>query len=103
LRPTSPTATAAPRPSAFLAGQLDPDHNRVTVELLDGLRRFDHPTLLIWATEDPHFGPEWGERLPRDIPGAIRLERLPNSGHLLMEERPDQVAALLRDFLLADE
>jgi pimeloyl-ACP methyl ester carboxylesterase len=87
----------------FLAGQLDSDHNRVTVELLDGLRRFDHPTLLIWATEDPHFGPEWGERLLRDIPGAIRLERLPNTGHLLMEERPDQVAALLRDFLLADE
>jgi pimeloyl-ACP methyl ester carboxylesterase len=41
----------------FLAGQLDPEHNRTTLELLDGLRRFDHPTLLLWATEDPHFGP----------------------------------------------
>jgi len=86
----------------FLAGQLDPDHNRVTLELLDGLRRFDHPTLLIWATEDPHFGPQWGERLLRDIPGATRLERLPNTGHLLMEEQPATVAALIRDFLLAD-
>jgi pimeloyl-ACP methyl ester carboxylesterase len=86
----------------FLAGQLDPDHNRVTLQLLDGLRRFDHPTLLIWATEDPHFGPQWGERLLRDIPGATRLERLPNTGHLLMEEQPATVAALIRDFLLAD-
>jgi pimeloyl-ACP methyl ester carboxylesterase len=85
----------------FLAGQLDPDHNRTTLELLDGLRLFDHPTLLIWATEDPHFGPQWGERLLRDIPGATRLERLPGTGHLLMEERPDTVAALIRDFLLA--
>ena len=86
----------------FLAGQLDPDHNRVTLELLQGLRRFDHPTLLIWATEDPHFGPQWGERLVRDIPGAIRLTRLPDTGHLLMEERPEEVAALVRDFLASD-
>jgi pimeloyl-ACP methyl ester carboxylesterase len=85
----------------FLAGQLDPDHNRVTLDLLDGLRRFDHPTLLIWATEDPHFGPQWGERLLSDIPGATRLERL-RTGHLLMEEQPDTVAALIRHFLLAD-
>jgi pimeloyl-ACP methyl ester carboxylesterase len=83
----------------FLAGQLDADHNRITLELLDGLRRFDHPTLLIWATEDPHFGPQWGERLLRDIPGAIRLERLHDTGHLLMEERPDTIAALIHDFL----
>lgn len=86
----------------FLAGQLDPDHNRVTLQLLDGLRRFDHPTLLIWATDDPHFGPQWGERLLRDIPGATRLEHLPNTGHLLMEEQPETVAALIHDFLLAD-
>jgi pimeloyl-ACP methyl ester carboxylesterase len=86
----------------FLAGQLDPDHNRITLQLLDGLRRFGHPTLLIWASDDPHFGPEWGERLLRDIPGATRLELLPDTGHLLMEERPETVAALIRDFLLAD-
>jgi pimeloyl-ACP methyl ester carboxylesterase len=86
----------------FLAGQLDPAHNRVTLELLDGLRRFDHPTLLIWATEDPHFGPQWGQRLLRDIPGATGLERLPDTGHLLMEERPDTIAALIREFLQAD-
>jgi len=86
----------------FLAGQLDPDHNHVTLELVGGLRRFDHPTLLIWATDDPHFGPQWGERLLRDIPGATRLERLPDTGHLLMEERPDTLAALVRDFLVSD-
>jgi pimeloyl-ACP methyl ester carboxylesterase len=85
----------------FLAGQLDPAHNRITLELLDGLRNFDHPTLLIWATDDPHFGPQWGERLLRDIPGATRLERLTKTGHLLMEERPDTVAALIRDFLVS--
>jgi pimeloyl-ACP methyl ester carboxylesterase len=83
----------------FLAGQLDPVHNATTGELVDGLRRFDHPTLLIWAKDDPHFGPEWGERLRRDIPGASRLELLPDTGHLLMEERPEEFAALVADFL----
>src|SRR5215213_3050925 len=83
----------------FLAGQFDPENNRVTMDLLDGLRRFDHPTLLVWAKDDPHFGPEWGERLRQDIPGAVRLELLPDTGHLLMEERPERFAALIGEFL----
>lgn len=83
----------------FLAGQSDPANNRVTLDLLGGLRRFDHPTLLVWAADDPHFGPEWGERLLHDIPGAVRLELLPETGHLLMEERPERFAELVDQFL----
>jgi pimeloyl-ACP methyl ester carboxylesterase len=67
--------------------------------LLDGLRRFDHSTLLIWAGDDPHFGPKWGERLYRDIPGAVGLQILPEAGHLLMEEKPERFAALVGEFL----
>ncbi len=83
----------------FLAGQFDPENNRTTTELLEDLRRFDHPTLLVWARDDPHFGPTWGERLRRDIPGAVRLELLPETGHLLMEERPERFALFVGDFL----
>lgn len=83
----------------FLAGQLDPANNHVTLELLDGLRRFDHPTLLVWAEDDPHFGLEWGQRLCEDIPGTVRLEVLQETGHLLMEERPERFAQLVGEFL----
>jgi len=83
----------------FLAGQFDPENNRTTTDLLDGLRRFDRPTLLVWARDDPHFGSEWGERLYRDIPGAVRFELLPETGHLLMEEKPERFAALVGNFL----
>lgn len=83
----------------FLALQFDPRNNRVTLDLLDGLRRFDHPTLLIWAKNDPHFGPEWGERLRQEIKGAERLELLESTGHLLMEERPERFAGLVLGFL----
>jgi len=83
----------------FLAGQFDPDNNRITTELLGGLKRFDHPRLLLWAKDDPHSGPEWGERLYNEVPGAVRLELLPNAGHLLMEEKPERFAALVDEFL----
>ena len=83
----------------FLALQFAPSNNRVTMELLDGLRRFDHPTLLLWAKDDPHFGPEWGERLRQDIPGAVGLQLLPETGHLLMEERPEEFASIVGGFL----
>jgi pimeloyl-ACP methyl ester carboxylesterase len=83
----------------FLAGQLDPANHRATTDALPGLRAFDHPTLIIWGRDDPHFGPEWAHRLRNDIPGAVRLELLPRTGHLLMEEHPDDLARLVLDFL----
>jgi pimeloyl-ACP methyl ester carboxylesterase len=83
----------------FLALQFDPRNNAVTLDLLDGLRRFTNPTLLLWAENDPHFGPEWATRLAADIPGVQRIELLPETGHLLMEERPALVAAHVGAFL----
>lgn len=85
----------------FLAGQLDPANNRHTLDAVDGLRRFDRPTLLLWGETDPHFGPAWAERLHDDIPGAVPVELLADTGHLLMEERPHEVAAHLLGFLTA--
>jgi pimeloyl-ACP methyl ester carboxylesterase len=41
----------------FLAGQLDPANHRATANALPGLRTFDHPTLIVWGRDDPHFGP----------------------------------------------
>jgi pimeloyl-ACP methyl ester carboxylesterase len=87
------------RTRRFLAHQLDPSNNRRTLDLLPKLRSFDHPTLLLWARDDPHFGPEWAERLQRDIPGSQELQLLPDTGHLLMEERPVEVASRIAAFL----
>jgi pimeloyl-ACP methyl ester carboxylesterase len=99
IRPNLSSRRRRAKTRRFLACQSNPANNRATVDLLDGLRRFDHPTLLLWAKDDPHFGPEWGERLLHDIPGAVRLELLPETGHLLMEERPERFAELADQFL----
>ena len=87
------------RTSRFLAGQLTPGSNQVTIDAAEGLRRFDHPTMLLWALNDEHFGPEWAERLRGDLAGPVRVEYLDETGHLLMEERPDHYARLVADFL----
>jgi pimeloyl-ACP methyl ester carboxylesterase len=55
--------------------------------------------MLLWGAADPHFGPEWAHRLADDIPGVERVELLAGAGHLVMEDQPEQVAELLRDFL----
>ncbi|HEY3142208.1 MAG TPA: alpha/beta fold hydrolase [Acidimicrobiales bacterium] len=85
----------------FLAGQIDPANNRATLDALDGLRHFERPTMLLWGSNDPHFGPPWAQRLAADIPGVERVEVLDNAGHLLMEDQPQHVADLLTQFLTA--
>jgi pimeloyl-ACP methyl ester carboxylesterase len=87
------------RTRRFLAVQLDPANQRHTVELAAELTRITAPTLIVWGGRDVHFGPEWAHRLKQDIPTAQRVEILPEAGHLLMEERPGALAALLAEFL----
>ena len=86
----------------YMGLQLDQANVRQTCELVDGLRRFDHPTLLLWGEDDPHYGLTWARRLEEDIAGATRLITLPRTGHLLMEERPREVADAVRAFLSAE-
>jgi pimeloyl-ACP methyl ester carboxylesterase len=65
------------------------------------IREVTVPTLIVWGQND-NVVPLWqGERLRRDI-GSARLEVLPNCGHMPHEERPDDVARLLADFVGCD-
>lgn len=99
LRANASDAHKRTKLARFLAGQLDQANNRWTTDIIDDLRHFDHPTLLLWAADDPHFGLPWAERLRQDIPGVIDLVALPDTGHLLMEERPVEFANHIATFL----
>ncbi len=61
------------------------------------LKRLTIPVALIWGERDGVTPPALGERLARDIPGA-RLAIIPSAGHLLLDDAPDRVAALVADF-----
>jgi len=93
------TAHKRAKTRRFLATQLDGANQAHTRHLGDALRKIETPTLILWGEGDVHIPPDWARRLAADIPGATRVEILPATGHLLMEEQPDHVANLIRDFL----
>jgi len=66
---------------------------------VDGLRRFDRPTLILWGKVDTNFGPEIAERLASDIPGVVGVEYLEDSAHMPFQEEPDAYNAAVLRFL----
>ncbi len=68
-----------------------------TIDIASKLHRFNKPTLIIWAAEDKFLPVFWGEKLYKEIPGARRFEIVPFAGHLLPEEKPTAVSALLKN------
>jgi pimeloyl-ACP methyl ester carboxylesterase len=83
----------------FFRWQLDRDHNREPLRALDGMRRFDRPTLILWGKRDTNFGPALAERLAGDIPGTVRIEWLEESAHMPMQEEPERYASAVLAFL----
>ena len=76
--------------------------NRYTLECVPGLRRFDKPAAVVWGADDAFLSPSWGVRLAEDIPDAKRrggVRLLPFCGHLVPEEQPQAVAAVVREVL----
>lgn len=56
------------------------------------------PTLVIWGATDRAGDLRKTTRLLSAIPD-VRFEVIPNCGHVLQEERPDDAAAIVREFL----
>lgn len=69
--------------------------SNVAVEPL--LRRLMAPTLVVWGTGDIFFGIEWAHWLRDTIGGARRVIELPDAKLFFPEERPDELAAALRE------
>lgn len=64
------------------------------------LHRIDVPTLLVWGERDEIIPFPCAELYRRGIPAA-ELLALPETGHALAQERPDEVAARLEAFFAA--
>jgi pimeloyl-ACP methyl ester carboxylesterase len=52
---------------------------------------------VLWGDRDPFFPVAVGERTARALGTVLRV--LPGCGHFVPEERPDEVAASLRDVI----
>ena len=61
-------------------------------------RRYKPPLLAAWGKNDPFFLPAGAEAFKRDISNAE--VRFFNTGHFALESHCDEIAAVIRDFLL---
>ena len=78
-----------------LAGAAD---NRYTRDLVPALQQSTTPKLLIWGEDDGFQKVEYAERFASEMPHTT-LIRIPDAGHIPMENAPDRVASALVDFL----
>ncbi|MFB9388394.1 alpha/beta fold hydrolase [Streptomyces coeruleoprunus] len=81
-----------------LAGAAD---SRYTLDLLPALRRSRIPKLLVWGEDDTFQNIAYAERFTQDIPHT-ELIRVPNAGHIPMENDAKTVASALSTFFLLD-
>ena len=58
----------------------------------------DEPALVLWGAADSWIPSERGETLASALPDA-RFERIPDAGHLVIEERPEELVARIQPFL----
>lgn len=57
----------------------------------------EHPVCLIWGMRDWCFTPDFLQRFIEIFPAA-EVHRLPDAGHYLIEDAPEQVVPLIGDF-----
>jgi pimeloyl-ACP methyl ester carboxylesterase len=115
LKATFPTAAANPKriSSDILDAYLAPWKSELGKENLfqhirqqlphystsvaSDMRRTGKPVLILWGEKDQMLPPSYAGRLHRDIPNS-RLVLLPDTGHLVLEEAPQAVAAEINRF-----
>ena len=60
--------------------------------------RISRPVLILWGCEDTWIPLERGEALRDMIPGSS-LHVIPDAGHLVIEEQPDQLMKKIHPFI----
>jgi pimeloyl-ACP methyl ester carboxylesterase len=71
---------------------------RDTLEAAERLRSFDRPALVVWAKEDRVMPLQHGRRLAELLPRG-RLVVIPDSYTLIPEDRPQELACVIREFV----
>jgi pimeloyl-ACP methyl ester carboxylesterase len=87
-----------PAGQAAFYRQIAHGDQRHTDEVEPLYRQITAPTLVIWGEADSWLPTARAAELAKRIQGA-RLELLPSAGHLVQEDRPDELVRLLREHL----
>ncbi|HYZ93712.1 MAG TPA: alpha/beta hydrolase [Actinomycetota bacterium] len=60
------------------------------------------PTMVLWGLDDAYLSFDLGRRSGEFVEGPFALHTFPDTGHWIQQERPDEVNALLLEFLATD-
>ena len=66
--------------------------------LIEQYKNINTDTLIIWGLHDNALSIEGGKRLAAEMPAA-QLKVIEKSGHNPQEEQPEEVAALIKEFV----
>jgi haloalkane dehalogenase len=100
----APFPTPASKAGALAFPELvptEPDHpntepmNRVR----DALRDWSKPALVVWGVDDTVLPVEIAQAIVRLIPGARGPVLIDGASHFLQEDKPEEVATAIREFL----
>jgi pimeloyl-ACP methyl ester carboxylesterase len=84
--------------ASFFAHQVSHYDSRYTQEISGDLSSLRMPVRVVWGADDLWQPVSYAERLCRDISGA-ELSVVPNAGHFLPEDAPDELTRKILDFL----
>lgn len=73
---------------------------RELLEIAEGVRTFQGPALVVWASEDKLMPPEHGRKLAEMLPNG-RLVEVEDSYTLIPQDQPQRLAGLVREFAAA--
>jgi haloalkane dehalogenase len=65
----------------------------------DALSKWEKPALVCFSDSDPIFQPKAGQRFVDLIPGARELRVIEGAAHFLQEDKGEEIAAAINDFL----
>jgi 2-hydroxymuconate-semialdehyde hydrolase len=67
-------------------------------EITPNLAKISVPTLVVWGDGDPYVPLDFGRKLDQEIPNSEFVVIL-RTGHYEIEERPEEVRAVLKEFI----
>jgi haloalkane dehalogenase len=98
-----PFPTAESKAGALAFPELvpaEPDHPNAAAmnRVRDALRAWDKPALVVWGADDGVLPVQIAHAFVQLIPGAQGPVLIEGASHFLQEDRPDEVAAAIREF-----